>query len=178
MVVLCFEESLLKGIRSLEIGADHLYLRKFDGMTARELLTYVGEGTDDRVFALAQLLRLGVGIDRITAATAIDRFFIQKLVHIVEEEKTEYWIRAISTADQRLLLSAYDYSTAYRNTQFWPCIGLIVFSVFEICFAVFGILVGRNPDRFPERLRKLFYQPWVWTSSSYQNGKSRKKKHR
>lgn len=97
---------------------------------------------------------------------------------IVEEEKTEYWIRAISTADQRLLLSAYDYSTAYRNTQFWPCIGLIVFSVFEICFAMFGILVGRNPDRFPEWLRKLFYQPWVWTSSSYQNGKSRKKKHR
>ncbi len=83
-----FEESLLKGIRSLETGADHLYLRKFDGMTEKELLTYVGEGTDDRVFALAQLLRLGVGIDRITAATAIDRFFIQKLVHIVAEEKT------------------------------------------------------------------------------------------
>ena len=83
-----FEESLLKGIRSLETGADHLYLRKFDGMTASELLTYVREGTDDRVFALAQLLRLGVDIDRITAATAIDRFFIQKLVHIVAEEKT------------------------------------------------------------------------------------------
>ena len=82
-----FEESLLKGIRSLETGADHLYLRKFDGMTARALLTYVGEGTDDRVFALAQLLRLGAGIERIAEATAIDRFFIQKLAHIVEEEK-------------------------------------------------------------------------------------------
>ena len=81
-----FEESLLKGIRSLETGADHLYLRKFDGMTESELLTYVREGTDDRVFALAQLLRLGCGIDRITATTAIDRFFIQKLDNIVREE--------------------------------------------------------------------------------------------
>ena len=81
-----FEESLLKGIRSLETGTDHLHLRKFDGMTESELLTYVREGTDDRVFALAQLLRLGCGIDRITATTAIDRFFIQKLDKIVREE--------------------------------------------------------------------------------------------
>ena len=83
-----FEESLLKGIRSLETGTDHLYLRKFDGMTEEELLTYVRDGTDDRVFALAQLLRLGVGIDRIAEATAIDRFFLKKLIHIVAEEKT------------------------------------------------------------------------------------------
>ena len=83
-----FEESLLKGVRSLEIGADHLYLRKFDGMTKQALLTYVENGTDDRVFALAQLLRLGVGIGDIAAATAIDRFFIQKLRNIIAEEKT------------------------------------------------------------------------------------------
>ena len=96
----------------------------------------------------------------------------------VEEGKTEYRIRAISTADQRLLLSAYDYNTAYRNTQFWPCIGLIVFSVFLIVCAVLGILVGRHPDRFPEWFRKLFFQQWAWTSSSLLDGKSRKKRHR
>ena len=82
-----FEESLLKGIRSLETGADHLYCGKFDGMPEGELLAYAADGTDDRVFALAQLLRLGTDPERIAAATAIDRFFIQKLAHIVAEEK-------------------------------------------------------------------------------------------
>lgn len=96
----------------------------------------------------------------------------------VEEGKTEYRIRAISTADKRLLLSAYDCNTAYRNTQFWPCIGLIVFFFLIIVYAVLGIMVGRHPDRFPEWFRKLFFQQWAWTSSSLQNGKSRKKKHR
>ena len=34
-----FEESLLKGIRSLEIGAFHIHLRKFDTMSREELLS-------------------------------------------------------------------------------------------------------------------------------------------
>ena len=103
-----FEESLLKGIRSLEIGADHLYLPKFDGMTAEELLAYIKNGTDDRVFAIARLLRLGVKsvarslssvdadsidadsvddvIEKIAQVTQIDRFFLRKLQNIVGEE--------------------------------------------------------------------------------------------
>lgn len=35
------EESLLKAVRSLEIGADHLYLPKFDRMDTAELLNYI-----------------------------------------------------------------------------------------------------------------------------------------
>ena len=50
-----FEESLLKGIRSLEIGAFHIHLRKFDTMSREELLAYIRIGTDDRIYAIAQL---------------------------------------------------------------------------------------------------------------------------
>ncbi len=82
-----FEESLLKGIRSLENGAYHLRLAKFDGMDESGLLGYIGEGTDDRIFAIAQLLRLGCGAERINEATGIDCFFIRKLRNIVAEEK-------------------------------------------------------------------------------------------
>ena len=32
------EESLLKAVRSLEIGVDHIYLEKFDSLTTEELL--------------------------------------------------------------------------------------------------------------------------------------------
>ena len=81
------EESLLKAIRSLEIGLYHLYNRKFYGVPKEELLEYITRGTDDRIYAIAQLIRLGASLDEIADATAIDRFFLRKLRNIVEEEK-------------------------------------------------------------------------------------------
>ena len=82
-----FEESLLKGIRSLETGAYHLYIKKFDGMDKEGLLRYIRTGTDDRIFAIAELLRLGCGESEIADATRIDLFFIRKLQSIVSAEK-------------------------------------------------------------------------------------------
>lgn len=81
-----FEESLLKGVRSLEIGAFHLRLPKFDGMDTAKLLNYIQTGTDDRIYAVAELLRRGVGVEEICAATGIDRFFIRKIKNITETE--------------------------------------------------------------------------------------------
>ena len=82
-----FEESLLKGIRSLEIGIHHLYMSKFDSWTREELLKYIPTGTDDRIYAIAQLLRLGVDVPEIAAATQIDPYFLQKLWNIIEMEQ-------------------------------------------------------------------------------------------
>ncbi|MBO7361555.1 MAG: carbamoyl-phosphate synthase large subunit, partial [Clostridia bacterium] len=82
-----FEESLLKGIRSLETGAFHLHMPKFDGKDAGSLLEYVKTGTDDRLFAVAELMRLGCGADTISTATGIDRFFLDKIAKIVREEE-------------------------------------------------------------------------------------------
>lgn len=80
------EESLLKAIRSLEIGLSHLYNHRFDEQSFDELIEYIKIGTDDRIYAIAQLLRLGCSIETITDATAIDKFFICKLRNIVNEE--------------------------------------------------------------------------------------------
>ena len=52
-----FEESLLKGIRSLETGHIHLHAPKFDGRTQEELLEYMRDARDDRIFAIAQYFR-------------------------------------------------------------------------------------------------------------------------
>ncbi len=81
-----FEESLLKAIRSLETGVFHLYHSKFDDMTKEELLSYVRTGTDDRIFAIAQLLRLRVEIQSIRDATAIDPFFLDKMQNVIRME--------------------------------------------------------------------------------------------
>ena len=81
------EESLLKAVRSLEAGAFHLYLEKFDKYTMQELAEYVTVGTDDRIYAIAALLRLGAKAEDIASATGIDKFFIYKFKNIVDMER-------------------------------------------------------------------------------------------
>ena len=81
-----FEESLLKGIRSLEIGTFHIHLPKFDAVPEKDLLNYIRIGTDDRIYAIAQLFRLGCNEDTIAGQTAIDRFFLRKIRNIVALE--------------------------------------------------------------------------------------------
>lgn len=81
------EESLLKAIRSLEIGVYHLYMAKFDNMMRDELLSYIAIGTDDRIYAIAQLLRMGETIERISHITKIDELFLRKFKNIIDEEQ-------------------------------------------------------------------------------------------
>lgn len=82
-----FEESLLKAIRSLEAGADHLYMEKFEKEDRKALMEYIKIGTDDRIFAIARLLRMGEPVSRIREQTRIDRFFLNKMKKIVDMEK-------------------------------------------------------------------------------------------
>ncbi len=82
----CFEESLLKAIRSLETGECHLYNKKFDGQSTIELGNYIKNGTDDRIFAIGELLRRGCEPDTIHDITKIDRFFLDKLKNIIDIE--------------------------------------------------------------------------------------------
>ena len=82
-----FEESLLKAVRSLEIGAYHLFLKKAEKMTDTELEEYIEKATDDRIFMIAELLRRGESVEKICKITAIDKFFVDKIKHIVTLEK-------------------------------------------------------------------------------------------
>lgn len=82
-----FEESLLKGIRSLEIGAYHLDMPKFAGKSKEELLDYCAAGTDDRIFAIAKCFRIGVTADEIRQKTKIDQFFLHKIHNIIVAEE-------------------------------------------------------------------------------------------
>ena len=98
-----FEESLLKGIRSLEIGVDHLYSKKFEEMPTDEILSYIKDGRDDRLLAIAQLLRRKVALWHIYEKTGIDLFFLEKLNNII---KMEWEIRDAETLDAPLLREA------------------------------------------------------------------------
>lgn len=84
-----FEESLLKSIRSLEDHKNHIHMEKFDreNMSKEELLQYVQEGRDDRIYAIAQLMWMGADHSRLCNATQIDLFFLDKIKKIVDFEK-------------------------------------------------------------------------------------------
>ena len=81
------EEGILKAIRSLETGVCHIHNKKFDDWTTSQMLDYIRKGTDDRIHAIAQLIRLGVDLLIIYNHTKIDMLFLEKLKNIVEMEK-------------------------------------------------------------------------------------------
>ena len=81
------EESLLKAIRSLEIGLCHLHHPKLDSVDTDVMLSYVKNGSDDRIYAIAELLRRGVSHKTINEITGIDMFFIRKLSNIIDMER-------------------------------------------------------------------------------------------
>ena len=97
------EESILKAMRSLENGCCHIHKKKFDDWSAEQLLDYICRPTDDRIYAIAQLLRLRIDLSRIYDRTKIDLLFLEKIYNIVRLE------RAIASApelDADLLLNA------------------------------------------------------------------------
>ncbi|WP_144559199.1 carbamoyl-phosphate synthase large subunit [Shouchella miscanthi] len=81
------EESLLKAVRSLEAGYDHLIDSTLEEQTADALLQKVSKADDERLFAIGALLRKGISIDVIHETTKIDRLFLRKLARIVALEE-------------------------------------------------------------------------------------------
>ena len=82
------EEALLKGIRSLEIGANHVYLSKFDNMSVDELLEYISTFRSDNIFAIAELIYHGVSVEKLHEVTQITPFFLEAIKNIIEMEET------------------------------------------------------------------------------------------
>ena len=71
-----YEESLLKAVCSLETGVYHLWMAKFDNTPTDELLEYSKDGSDDRIFAVAELIRRGTPIETIADKTKIVAYFL------------------------------------------------------------------------------------------------------
>ena len=81
------EESLLKAVRSLEIGTHHIELPELADITDDDLIQKVVRAQDDRLFYVAEAIRRGYTIEELADLTKIDLFFLDKLLHIVEIEQ-------------------------------------------------------------------------------------------
>ena len=82
------EEALLKGIRSLESGENHIYHPKFNDMTVDEMLEYISKFRSDNIFAIAELFYHGVSVDKIYELTQITPYFLNAIKNIVDMEET------------------------------------------------------------------------------------------
>ena len=81
------EGSLLKAIRSLEIGLDHIELKKIGHETPEQLIERLQLVDDERLYVIAQALRVGISVEKICYITKINSFFINKIKNIVMVEK-------------------------------------------------------------------------------------------
>ena len=117
-----FEESLLKAIRSLEEGKSHLHMEKFDSvhMNVEQLLDYVREGTDDRIYAISQLMWDGVDFNQICDITQIDMFFLDKMQKIVDFEhelEDHPWSEEVLKAAKRMGFSDAYIAELWKTTE-------------------------------------------------------------
>ncbi|TPG69037.1 carbamoyl-phosphate synthase large subunit [Brevibacillus laterosporus] len=83
-----FEESMMKAIRSLEIGSHHLEIPEAKELSDEELEQRLVIADDERLFLLAEAMRRGYHISRIHQLTKIDLFFLHKFWNIVAYETT------------------------------------------------------------------------------------------
>ncbi|WP_058484856.1 carbamoyl-phosphate synthase large subunit [Defluviitalea phaphyphila] len=82
-----FESAFLKGIRSLEIGQYSLNRKSSSKRTLEELKKRVQVPDDERIFDLAEMLRRDYLVEKVCKITGIDKFFVEKIKWIVEQEE-------------------------------------------------------------------------------------------
>ncbi len=120
------EEALLKGIRSLEIGANHIYHSRFDNMSVEELLDYIKVFRSDNLFAIAELLYHGVSVEQLHEITQITPYFLESIKRIVDMEET---LKA-NVQDSATLTAAkkMGFSDKYI-ARMWKCSELDVYNL-------------------------------------------------
>ncbi len=80
------EECMLKSVRSLENGAHHLSLKKFDRMDDDGLWRYIKDFRSDGIFAVTELIRRGAPMDKLHEITMITPLFLESIKRITDME--------------------------------------------------------------------------------------------
>jgi len=82
------EASMLKAVRSLEIGRYGFYLEEFKKMSDPEIEDALFAADDNRLFVIAEALRRGYTVGKINQITEISTFFLYKIKNIIELENS------------------------------------------------------------------------------------------
>ena len=82
-----FEMALMKAVRGAEISMDTLN-RKIDHGDDAPIWERLRRVDDHRLFTVFEALKSGISVDEIFAITRIDRWFLSKIKHLADFEKT------------------------------------------------------------------------------------------
>jgi carbamoyl-phosphate synthase large subunit len=100
------EASMLKAVRSLEIGRYGFYLEEFRQMSDQEIEKALFAADDNRLFVIAEALRRGFTVEEVHQITEISTFFLYKMKNIIDLEKSLAASKNKLNKNQELLLKA------------------------------------------------------------------------
>ena len=100
-----FEQAMMKAVRSIELGVDSMNMKKFAKLSTEEIRARLSEIDDERSFKVFEALKRGITVDEIHDITKIDKWFLNKLLNLVNLEK---WL-----ADGELTEEKYNIAKQY-----------------------------------------------------------------
>ena len=114
-----FEEAIQKGLRMIGQGM-HGFVENKE-LQIDDLDAALREPTDKRVFLISKAMHKGYTVDQIHELTKIDRWFLNKLKHIIDIDE-ELRTKNINTLDKELLRTAKVYG--FTDFQIARAVGL------------------------------------------------------
>ncbi len=114
-----FEEAIQKGLRMIGQGM-HGFVENKE-LQIEDLDAALREPTDKRVFLISKAMHKGYTVDQIHELTKIDRWFLNKLKHIIDIDE-ELKTKNINTLDKELLRTAKVYG--FTDFQIARAVGL------------------------------------------------------
>lgn len=102
-----FEEAIQKGLRMIGQGM-HGFVENKE-LKIPDLDKALNEPTDKRIFIIAKAMLEGYTIDQIHDLTKIDKWFLNKLHHIIDIDKRLNHCTSVNVLDKELLREAKEY---------------------------------------------------------------------
>jgi carbamoyl-phosphate synthase large subunit len=133
-----FEQAMMKAVRSIELGIDTMNLKKLEKVSADELREMLKTVDDERSFKVFEALKKGISVDEIHDITMIDKWFLEKLMNLVNLER---WLADGELTEEKYnIAKQYGYldSTIERiSGQKCPLCRRAVFKMVDTCAGEF-----------------------------------------
>ncbi|MBR1463622.1 MAG: carbamoyl-phosphate synthase (glutamine-hydrolyzing) large subunit [Prevotella sp.] len=115
-----FEETIQKGLRMIGQGM-HGFVENKE-LEIPDIDKALREPTDKRIFIISKAMHKGYTIDQIHELTKIDKWFLQKLRHIIDIDERMKAVRHVNNLDMQLLREAKVYG--FTDFQIARAVGL------------------------------------------------------
>ena len=115
-----FEEAIQKGLRMIGQGM-HGFVENKE-LKINDIDAALREPTDKRVFIISKAMHKGYTIDQIHELTKIDKWFLEKLKHIIDIDEALQRCTSVNVLDKELLRTAKVYG--FTDFQIARAVGL------------------------------------------------------